>query len=484
MFASLGTQLTARATKHPDAHAITCAGVTITYAELERRANRLARAYSKLGVRPGDLVTSGLPNGIEFVTAAFAVWKLGAIPQPVSPLLPARERTAIIELANPSLVVGVAEEIPGAVSVPAGFDPDPVLLDAPHPDRVAPAWKAMTSGGSTGRPKLIVAGPDSALDPETGKVTHLRDGGVVLVPGPLYHNTPFHLTMVALQMGNHVIMLERFDAKATLGAIAAHRVEVVSLVPTMMQRIVRFIEESGYEPDLSSVRSVWHMASQCPSWLKRAWIDLVGPDRLWEMYGGTEYVAATVIGGTEWLEHPGSVGKPAFGEICVLDASGEPVPHGEVGEIYMRPPHGAKMFRYIGATAKTVGDWTTFGDLGSIDVEGYLFISDRRTDMIVTGGANIFPAEVEGVILEHPQVLSAVVVGIPHHDLGHIAHAVVEITGPVTENELRQHVAERLVRYKQPRSYRLVRESLRDDAGKVRRTAIRDSEAGRLGSAP
>ncbi|AHH19847.1 putative bile acid-coenzyme A ligase [Nocardia nova SH22a] len=483
MFTSLGTQLTARAEENPDAPAITCAGTTLTYDELDRRANRLARAYADRGVRHGDLVTLGLANGIEFVTAAFAAWKLGATPQPVSALLPARERAAIVALAKPSLVVGVEEEIAGIASVPAGFEPDAALSDAPHPDRVAPAWKVMTSGGSTGRPKLIVAGLDSALDPATGEVTHLRVGGVVLVPGPLYHNTPFQMTMVALQMGNHVVMLERFDAAATLEAIRVHRVEVVSLVPTMMQRILRLIEETGAEPDFGSVRSVWHMASHCPSWLKRAWIDLVGPERLWEMYGSTEYVAATVISGAEWLEHPGSVGRPVVGEICVLDEEGRSVPPGEVGEIYMRPPAGATLFRYIGATARTVGDWTTFGDLGSMDEQGYLYISDRRTDMIVTGGANIFPAEVEGVLLEHPQVLSAVVVGIPHHDLGHTAHAVVQTTGLVAEDELRRYMAERLVRYKQPRSYRLVSESLRDDAGKVRRTAIRDEETARLAAA-
>lgn len=483
MFSSLGTQLTERATAHPDAPAVTCSGTTTTYAQLERRSNRLARAYAAEGVSQGDLVTIGLPNGVEFLAATFACWKLGAVPQPVSHALPARERATIVELAQPVLVVGVAEQVDGRKSVPAGFVPGGHLSDGPLPELVAPAFKVMTSGGSTGRPKLIVSGSDAALDPEAGRLTHLFERGVVLVPGPLYHNTPFQLTVTALQMGNHVIMLERFDAQATVDAIEEHRVDVVSLVPTMMQRILRYLQESGREPDLTSLRTVWHMAAPCPDWLKRAWLDLVGPDRLWELYGGTEFVSVTIISGREWLERPGSVGKPFFGDMRIMDDGGRAVPAGHVGEIYMRPPAGSTPFRYIGAEAKTVDEWISLGDLGSMDDEGYVYLSDRRTDMIVTGGANIYPAEVEAAILEHPAVLSAVVVGVPHDDLGHTAHAVVQAREPLDEQALRDHLASRLVRYKQPRTYRFTADDLRDDAGKVRRAAVRDDELARRAAA-
>ncbi|GAA0636343.1 AMP-binding protein [Kutzneria viridogrisea] len=471
------------AAKAPRQPAISCDGETITRGELEARSNRLARAFGNLGVGYGDFVTIGLPNSIDFYVTVLACWKLGVVPQPISPRLPATERQAIVELANSALVVG-ADPIdhPDRTCIAVGFQPDPALDDGPLPEVVSPAWKAPTSGGSTGRPKLIVAGAAAEGAPElAGAVARMRPDDSQLVAGPLYHNAPLTVSLTGLLLGQHLVVLPRFDAKRALEAIAEHRVGWVQLVPTMMLRMLRLIEESPHTYDVSSLRVLWHTASPCPPWLKEAWINLLGADKIFEMYSGTESQAATIITGPEWLEHRGSVGKPALGEMAVFDADGNRAPTGEIGEIYMRRPSGTPAtYRYIGAEAKQRDGWESLGDLGWIDADGYLYISDRRTDLIVAGGANIYPAEVEAAIDAHPLVLSSVVVGLPDEDLGQRVHALVQGKPGLTADDLLAHLDERLVRYKVPRSVEFIDKPLRDDNGKVRRSAMRDAAIERM----
>ena len=253
-----------------------------------------------------------------------------------------------------------------------------------------------------------------------------------------------------------------------------HAVDWMYAVPTMMGRIWRLPEEQRRCYDVSSLRVVLHMAAPCPPWLKRAWMDWLGPDRVWELYGATEVQAVTLLTGSEWLSHPGTVGRPVVGEMQVLDPAGAPTPAGEIGEIWMRRGPGLpNPYRYLGADARTMGDgWESVGDMGSIDDEGYVYLADRKSDMLIVGGANVYPAEVEAALSEHPLVRSAVVIALPHDDLGQVPHALVELEGDVTDEELRAHLAERLATYKIPRSFERVREPLRDDAGKVRRSAL------------
>jgi bile acid-coenzyme A ligase len=486
----IGRLWTEMAAQAPERPAITCGARTVTRDQLERRANRLARAYEALGVTEGDFVTIGLPNGIEFIEAAFAVWKLGAVPAPVSSVLPAKEREAIIALTSPSLVLGFGPDVSDGsgqpVLLPAGYEPPGDLSDAPiEPDRIPPAWKAPASGGSTGRPKLIVSGAPGVMESNAGAAMGMRVGGVELVPGPMYHNAPFSMAFAGLFTDNHVVILERFDAVAALEAIERYRVDWVLLVPTMMLRMHRAMEAEPGRFDISSLQAVWHGAAPCPTWLKACWIERIGGDHLFELYGGTEGQAMTVINGTEWLEHRGSVGRPMFGEMRIEGTEGEVLPAGEVGEIFMRGPEGAPpSYRYVGAEARERGGWESLGDLGWMDEDGYLYVSDRRTDMILSGGSNVYPAEVEAALLEHPAVESAVVVGLPDEDLGQRVHALVHATGGLTDDDLRAFLADRLVRYKVPRSFRFVDQDLRDDAGKVRRSALRDQEAALLGSGP
>ena len=480
----IGEILAARARAAPNRPMVTCRGAVATRLQLDLASNRLARAYEALGVRPGSYVAIALPNGIEFFRAAFAVWKLGAVPLPLSRTLPEAERAAIVELGGCDLIAGVTPEShPGRVCLPSGFRPDPALSCEPiTPPRVAPSWKAPTSGGSTGRPKIIVAGQDGNIDPQLGRRYGLRPDGVLLLPGPLYHNAPFTQAMLGAFLGNHIVVLERFDARDCLKAIGDYGVEWVGLVPTMMLRMWRELQSNPGAYRLHSLRQVWHMAAPCPAWLKEAWIELVGPEKLMELFGGTEGQATTVISGLEWLQRRGSVGRPVYGRIRILDERGRPVPAGVTGEIYMRWNDGAKPpYRYIGAEPQTRDGWESLGDLGWLDDEGYLYIADRRTDMILSGGANVYPAEVEAALLAHPAVNSCVVVGLPDEDLGQRVHAVIEARPELGEEMLRDFLATRIVRYKIPRSFRFVVESLRDDAGKVRRNAWRNRECARLG---
>jgi bile acid-coenzyme A ligase len=297
----------------------------------------------------------------------------------------------------------------------------------------------------------------------------------MVMPGPLYHNGPLIWSWQALLWGDHVVVLPRFDAEATLAAIEEHRADIVYLVPTMMKRIWRLPEDVRDGYDLSSLRVVWHLAEPCPDWLKQVWIDWLGADRIVELYGGTEGQASTVITGSEWLAHRGSVGRPAAGEIMIADADGNPLPPGEMGEVWLRPTRSTATYRYVGAEPRARdGGWESLGDMGRLDEDGYLYLGDRMQDMILTGGSNVYPAEVEAALQEHPLVRSCAVIGLPDDDLGQRVHAIVEADPDQVEvAELVAFLGERLVRYKVPRTVELVDDALRDDAGKVRRAALR-----------
>jgi bile acid-coenzyme A ligase len=465
------------ADRKPGAIAVSHETDTVTWAELEARTNQLARAYQALGVVNDDFVTIALPNSIEFIEASIAIWKLGATPQPVSAKLPKIERDAIVEVGQPTLVVGVPDGEHGDVTtLPVGFTADSALSTQPLPECNATSWKAMTSGGSTGRPKLIVSKQESTWDPDA-PFMQFQNEGSVLIPGPLYHNGPFIWAIGGLFKGNHVTITTRFDAEDTLRLIEAQAVDTVYMVPTMMQRIWNLEEQVRLKYDLSSLKVLWHLAAPCPIWLKEAFIEWLGPERIWELYGGTEGTGGTVITGAEWLAHKGSVGIPNDTcEMKVVDEDGNTLPAGETGEIFIRPKSGpGSTYRYVGAEAKSMdGGWESLGDIGHLDADGYLYLSDRLTDMIISGGANIFPAEVEAAIDAYPGVRSSCVIGLPSDDLGNIVHAIVDVPEQnLAEDTLLAHLAEHLVRYKIPRTLEFVSEPLRDDAGKVRRKSLR-----------
>jgi bile acid-coenzyme A ligase len=480
----IGTQISQLAQMAPDEPAVTCDGQTITRGELDRSTNRLARAYAERGVGVGDYVTMVLPNSIEWIQAAVACWKLGAVPQPLSARLPDAELQGLLELRPPALLVGPDHS--ELASVPAGFTPDPASSDAALPEAVSPVWKAMGSGGSTGRPKLIESGGDSRIPAAAGYPLGAQEGDTTLVPIPLSHNTGFTTATIALLMRHHLVLMSRFDPHGFLGLITEHRVTFLTTVPTIMQRALPVYHADPGAYDLSSLRRFWHMGAPCPPAIKQAWIDLVGPEVVWELYGGTELQALTFIRGDQWLTHRGSVGTVVAGEMKVLDDDGNPCPPGVVGEIYMRPaPGSAPTYRYVGVTAKTRDGWDSLGDLGYFDADGFLYLSDRRVDMFTVGGRNVYPAEIENALSAHPEVMSCLVVGVPDDDLGQVPYALVHTAdgSALDADGVKGFLRARISPYKVPPTpdfIEFVSTPLRDDAGKARRSAVRAEIMARL----
>jgi bile acid-coenzyme A ligase len=312
--------------------------------------------------------------------------------------------------------------------------------------------------------------------PEVGG-WRLKPDSIAVLPAPLYHNAGFGMMMSAIAIGCHLVVMPRFDPEATLAEVEKRKATWVYVVPTMMNRIWHLPDAVRERYDVSSLETLWHLAAPCPAFLKEAFIRWIGPDKVLELYAGTEAQAVTIITGAEWLEHRGSVGRVTIGEMKAVGEDGADLGPGEVGEIYMRRPEGAPpTYKYLGAVAKVLpGGWESLGDIGWFDEDGYLYLADRRTDMILVGGSNVYPAEVEAALEEHPAVQSVAVIGLPDDDFGNAVHAIVQAKGQVTPEDLKAHLADRLVSYKQTRSYEFVDEPLRDDAGKVRRSALRDA---------
>lgn len=452
----IGRAFTLLAERAPDAVAVTCGSDVLTRASLEERANRLARRWDDEGVGVDDLVTVCLPNGLDLVVACVAAWKVGATVQPLSPRLGADERAAVLELGRPALVVD-------------GPLPRAVLDEgdaSPLPDRAASSWKAPTSSGSTGRPKIVRAAAAAWVDLDAPVAPFVPRSAVQLVAGPLFHAAPFVYAMRGLMTGHELVVMPRFDAERWLDLVARHGVTWSVLVPIMMHRVHALGPDWLAAADVASLESVLHLGARCAPWLKRAWIDWLGPERVVEVYAGTESQGVATITGGEWLDHPGSVGRGCGGsQFRVVRPDGTDCEPGETGEILMR--RDAPTYAYVGAEPVVRDGWHTLGDAGHLDADGYLFVGDRLDDLVVTGGVNVQPADVEAVLDAHPQVRGSVVVPAPDAERGAVVHAVVETDASV--DDLEAWVRTRLDPEKRPRSWRLVTEPLRDDTGKVRR---------------
>lgn len=455
----------------------------LTWEQLERGANRRARAFAAKGVKTGDFVAIGLPNGNAFFETTFAVWKCGAMPTSLSWRLPRGEAAAVLDILKPALVVGGEADWNAPNRLPADFVPEGFSDEQLDPP-VARYWKAMTSGGSTGRPKVILDHHPAVIDSVSPLPLNIPFNASLLNPGPLYHNAPFILSHYALFGGGKLTGLVKFDAEETLRLIERERVQWVNFVPTMMHRIWALPDNVRNAYDVSSLQTVFHMAAPMPPWLKENWIAWLGPERVWELYGGTERQGACIISGTEWLTHKGSVGK--IGETAKLRIVGEDgndVAPGETGEIYFLNNDGKDAtYHYLGAEPKRRTDgWESLGDIGRLDAEGYLYLGDRLADMVLRGGANIYPAEVEAAVSECPGVRSCVVVGLPDPEFGQRVHAIIEpeasADGQAIADGMANFLKDRLSRYKHPESFEIVSAPPRDDSGKVRRTLLRDERA-------
>lgn len=457
----------------PDRPAVSDPDRTLTRAQLEADSDALADAFAEQGVRAGSFVTIALPNEVAFFAAVVAAWKLGATPQPVSARSPDAELARVLELAKPALVVGRRVDGVPSILLPLESGGGGTVV---RPEAVATSWKAPLSGGSTGAPKLIV----STLPARYGSLAsfaplvRMRLQGISVIPTPLSHNMGLLFGALTLLTGGEVVILPRFTPESFVRVIDERRATWAVAVPTMLHRTARLIGEVDLA-DLSSLEAVAVGASACPQSLKEFWADRLGPERMIEFYSTTENQVIALADGHTWRSHPGSVGRVVLGELEVRDDTGARVPEGTVGELWMR--RGADEptpYRYLGAQPRRDDDgWDSVGDLGSIH-DGHVYLADRASDMIIVGGSNVYPAEVEAALEEHPLVQSSCVVGRPDDEYGSRLHAIVQASSPLTADELIAHLRERLTPYKIPRSFTWTTDAIRDDAGKVRRSAWRE----------
>lgn len=476
-----GQRVRSLAEQHPEAIAIITVGRdgskhAVSWRDLEEASNRAARLLADRGVDHTSFTVVGLPNGFEHFVWTIGAWKLGALVLALNPKTPLLERNEILELAQPAAIVSDWADTNGVRS--DAFRAHTLGSDPILPDRVAHPARAVASGGSTGRPKIIVLPEPMAAVPghlgPMGEASGMTAGQTQLVVGPLYHNMPNGFGYTGLFHDHQLVVMARFDAELAVDLIEQHKVNFAAMVPTHMSRIAK-LDDIGSR-DLSSIHSILHSAAVCPPWLKRRWFELLAPSKVYEGFGATEDVGHTAIRGDEWLMHPGSVGRPRHCDLKILDDNGTELAAGEVGEIFMRRHADDPTYAYLGATpAKTTEKgFVSVGDLGWVDEQGYLYIADRRVDLIITGGSNVYPAEVEAAIAEHPAVADVVVIGLTDADWGRRVHALVQIRDGyhLSEEGLRDMIRGRLAAYKTPKTYEFVDSLPRDDAGKIRRSTL------------
>jgi long-chain acyl-CoA synthetase len=460
----------------------------ISFRRLNRAANAMAGLLAAHGVGAGHRVAVLLGNGPD----AFATWygaaRRGALVVPVSTRLTAPEASYIVSDSGATVLVHDNSAVAGATVEATGVAgltvEAPVWndgADEPPDDTYlgSPVTTMSYTSGTTGRPKGITrVAPAPAREAAPNPYAAfwgLRPHDVHLMAGPGYHMAPAAYAQMSLNEGGTVVVMARFDATEALRLIERERVTTAQMVPA---HFIRLLEADWPAYDRSSVRKVLHAAAPCPVPVKRRIIDLFPPGAVWEFYGASEGMAS-VISPEEWLAKPGSVGRPFPGlSVRILDEDGTELPPGEVGSIYISPFAGQR-FGYHNDAAKTDGAWRdghfTVGDMGWLDDDGYLFLADRRTDLILSGGVNVYPAEVETALAEDPAVVDAAVFGLPDERMGQRVHAVVELRPgqPRDADGLGQRLAGRLADYKRPRTIEFVDVLPREENGKVMKARLR-----------
>ena len=451
--------------------------VPVRWRELEVRSNQIAQALADLGVTADSVVALALPSCVEHVFVTLAVWRLGAALLPLRHDLPAWEMERLLGTASPAVLVSDDHHADVPVLTRADLAKTAALEWRALEDRIAESTHILASSGSTGRPKLIITPARGVLEGDAQST--LVKGGLgavtALVTSPLYHVNGFAFTAPALLEGARVVVMTKFDAQLAVDLIAKHQVTFTVMVPTMLQRIARL--DTVRADQLASLQRVIYGGSTIPEWVVDRWLELIPPDRFVFTYGSSERLGLFSMTGAQWKEHRGATGMPVDVDVKILDEERNEVAAGEVGEIYMRPLTSQPRFRYLGMPMPepTPDGYLSIGDLGRLDADGYLYIADRRKDMIISGGVNVFPAEVEAALSEHPGVHDQVVVGVPDDEWGHRVHAIVAPHDPAhapTVEELREHCRSRLAFYKVPKTYEIVDALPRTEAGKLNRTAL------------
>jgi long-chain acyl-CoA synthetase len=436
----------------------------ISAASIGDDVERMARAFVARGVEPGDRVAVMLRNGAPFFVTGLATARCEATFLPVNWHLKKPEVDFIVEDSAAKVFVDDASY--GELLAAAAAD---AALPAGFP---APAFMFYTSG-TTGRPKGVLhASPDAErlrmVQDMLAQMWAYGPNDVHLLCGPAYHGGPGGYAFSHLYVGASVVVQETWDARDWLRLVNEHRVTTTFMTPAHFIRILEVPTDERAKYDLSSLRLIIHGAAPCPIDVKRRFIEAVPSADVYELYGASEG-GATRISSKEWLDHPGSVGTPWPGVDVKVDGD---------GLIWIRPPGGVG-FRYHNDPDKTAAAWDgeyfTVGDVGRIDEDGYLYITDRATDMVIRGGVNVYPREIEDVLHTHPAVVDCAVVGIPDERYGEILKALVEVRTPVDADALAAHVREHLADFKCPEVWEFVDALPRDAAGKVRKRLLRDA---------
>ncbi|MCG2840289.1 AMP-binding protein [Sandaracinobacter sp. RS1-74] len=487
----------------PDKPAIVMAGSgeTLSYAGLEARSNQAARLYRAAGLRRGDVIAIFLENHIDYLPLCWGAQRAGLIFTCISTKLTAEEAGYIVGDCGAKLLIAgaslanVAKELPPLAhrysvggEIPGFLALEPALAGFPA-TRIAdesPGRDMLYSSGTTGRPKgvkgVMPEGAIDQVDTLAGLVRALYQFSaemIYLSPAPLYHAAPLRYSMAVQKFGGTVIVMERFDAEQYLHLLERYRVTHSQVVPTMFVKMLKLPDDVRGRYDVSSLKLVIHAAAPCPIAVKERMIDWWGP-RIHEYYSATEGGGFTAISSDEWLRKKGSVGKSLLGEIRILGEEGQLLPSGREGRVYF---HGGPPVSYHNAPEKTAevqGEHgATFGDIGYVDSDGYLFLTDRSSYMIISGGVNVYPQETENILVMHPKVADVAVIGVPNEELGEEVKAVVQPrdwadAGPALEAELIEFARAHLSHIKCPRSVDFDPSLPRHDTGKLYKRLVKD----------
>jgi acyl-CoA synthetase (AMP-forming)/AMP-acid ligase II len=498
------------ATTAPDRAAATDAdtGAVRTFAQLDQRANRVAHALRGAGLRTGDHVAIVMDNRLEYFDVLWGAMTSGLYVTPVNWHLAADEVSYIVDDCGASALIVAADATDAVAGLGTGaralrlalgrelpgFDDFETVLaaqsDEPIDDETEGSWMFYSSG-TTGRPKGIKPptigarlGSPNAFSGLVGGLFGIGEGSVYLCPAPLYHSAPAGWSTTSQRLGASVVIMHGFDAEACLAAIERHRVTHVQFVPTHLVRILKLDPDVRAKYDLSSLQVIVHAAAPCPPDVKRGAIEFFGPI-LHEYYAGSEGGGFCYIDSHDWLAHPGSVGKPLLGAAHVTDENGRELPNGEAGQLWFE---SSNRFEYHGDQKKTAEawddrGWMTLGDVGYVDDEGYVYLTDRVSNMIISGGVNIYPRETEDLLIGHPAVHDVAVIGVPHPEMGESVRAIVQLAAPVDDEdamaeELREYCRARLSHFKCPTSVVFVDELPRLPSGKIAKRLFSDEVRG------